>query len=1115
MFKYILVYCFLSLVNVSLFGQNFQIIRGGEKVQNNFYKPINKFNIRKPHPGDFIEKTFYVKSKVKVELSQFTNYLNLKLKSYGYTDINIQEISNPFAKFVSSELLSSSSGNLGNVFKVNIENNYDIYDICSILSTESEIEYSVPVYNYKFSDFIPNDESLGSQYYLDSINIYKAWDIAKGDKSVIIGIVDSGTDFKHKDLISQIWVNNGEIPNDGIDNDKNGFIDDVNGWDFIGDITPLEAIQDKFVEDNNPIPSVQANDHGTHVAGISAAKTNNSIGIASTGFNVTFMPVKIAIDDLPSSRMVYRPYEGLLYAAKNGANIINCSWSSSYHDPLAWDVVNEVLSMGVTIVAASGNESFWIDMFPYYPAAIPGVIAVGSIGKSGNVSGFSNFGIRTNCFAPGENIYSTLNNDRFGIKSGTSMSSPVVAGFIANLISAFPNYTSSQIFHQIRSTTDNFKNSNILTHGKLNSFNAVRYNNSNFPAMTVPGLEVDEVLIENSGKIENYGSTNIRLKVRNYLSDAQNVTVNLSSQNDFLTLNPRTFNFPEIKKGQFVYIDLQVNINKTCPWFEGDAIILASFESGNYKDNQLIELPFKFESNNKYILVQTFPETYLIDWYGSTSSDLFNYWSVGYDYSTKRGVVYNFGKINGFVSPTSDTLIDVSSIDDNLVFTVSNGISGSTSLLKSTNGGLTFKTTNLSELLKKIQAVHFDSVMNGIITGINPNGDGKLLFTDDGGVTFKNKSLEKPLTGSEYFSSRITKRNNKTIFVATSKGKIAYSDNITSNFTMISDNSGLTIRRVIPVSKDTILYFGSNENEEYFLKITTNNGKSFSDVTPKNVDLSNVLDFFIPDSSNSIYYVLKTGEIYGSDDFAETWYPELNNQYRFDALTNAVNFSKNGKVRIWFAGIDISYLDYDLKPSNIIHNLAIAGKSSIDFDTLNLNTSKEEIIFIENKGNTKEILNSQILSNGTEFSISENFKNQISPAELTSATIKYNPKSIGRHNDTILITTSDSNINLKFTLTGFAIDPTSAKNSDNDYFEYNLSSDNNNYHLNISSSVIENIDIKFYDIEGNLLKNYGSFELNIGENRITLEKNDFPSGMYFLALSARNLTKTIKLIVVK
>ncbi len=89
------------------------------------------------------------------------------------------------------------------------------------------------------------------------------------------------------------------------------------------------------------------------------------------------MPVKIALDDLSKSRMVYRPYDGILYAAMNGADVINCSWASSYQDPLAWDVINEILDMGVTIVAAAGNENLFIDYTPYYPAAMPGVIAVG------------------------------------------------------------------------------------------------------------------------------------------------------------------------------------------------------------------------------------------------------------------------------------------------------------------------------------------------------------------------------------------------------------------------------------------------------------------------------------------------------------------------------------------------------------------------------------------------------------------------------------------------------------------------------------------------------------------------------------------------------------------
>lgn len=1096
-----------------VYSQSYQVVFGGEKYSNNYYQTITKVEIQKPFYGDYLENTFYIKTKNNFDNKFLKQYLLNKIKSYGYLDIKINNISQPFTKYFSNHLLSKSKYNLENIFKIDIENDFDIFDICSLLTNENEIIYSVPVFNYKISDFKPNDEFIENQYYLDSLNIFKAWDIVKADKSIIIGIVDSGTDINHSDLKSQAWVNTGEIPNDGIDNDGNGFIDDINGWDFVGNIGVVDALKGDFKEDNNVVPSFQSNDHGTHVAGISSASTNNQIGIASTGFNVTFLPVKIAIDDLSNSRMVYRPYEGMLYAAKNGANIINCSWSSAYHDPLAWDVVNEILDMGIVVVAATGNESFRNDLFPYYPAMIPGVIAVGSISKKGGLSGFSNYGINTCCYTYGENIYSTLNNDRYGIKSGTSMSSPIVAGFIANLMKVFPNYSNKQIYHQLRSTSSQFKILSEYTNGILNPYDALKYNNPSYPEFKLPGLEIESVLIKNSNQIVDYGTTNIRLILKNHLSTAQNVKINLQTQNDYLSLISKSYNINEIKNGDTISLDLEINFYDFCPWYEGTANILVKFEADNYENTQLINIPFKFETNNKYRLVETFPGNYNFDWYAACSNDLYNFWALAYDKSSRKGLLYNFGGTNGLTALSNDKLIDLSVIN-NTIYIAANANTDKASLLKSTNGGLTFKTINLDEYLTYINSIYFSSESVGIITGVNLNNEASIIYTDNGGITFSTINNFPPIDFDEFFSTKIIKRYDKFYF-ATTKGKIFYSEKINHNYISIVDNSKINILKIAPISKDTIYYFGYNSNKEFELKFTTNSGKSFKTVKPQNIDLSRVLDIFSPDSSNSIYLVLNNAEIYSSDDLAETWTAELNSQYKYDFLTSNAIYSKKGKGRLWFAGIDISYLDFDIKPANISHNLNIAGKYEIDFDTLKINTQKEEIIFIENQGNIKEEINLQYLENGAEFSLTDKFKKLISPSELISATIAYNPHSVGEHFDTLTIISNSANKKFEFLLKGFAFDPSSV--SDDQYYEisYNLSSDNQNLYLYLFSKISQDYNFGLYDNNGKLIKDFGKYSLNSGDNTLIFNKIDLVSGLYLLRINNNHISKTIKYIVIK
>jgi len=191
--------------------------------------------------------------------------------------------------------------------------------MASKISHISNVQWAEPYYLGQIL-FFPNDPLYNKQYALKKISAGEAWNITKGDSTIIIAIVDTGVDWKHPDLRANIWTNPGEIPNNGIDDDHNGYIDDVHGWDFGGlNGTP----------DNNPMEDRP--DHGTHVAGIASAVTNNNIGVASIGFNSTIMPVKVSQDNIRAKNgepLIVYPLKGITYAVDNGAKIINCSWGS-------------------------------------------------------------------------------------------------------------------------------------------------------------------------------------------------------------------------------------------------------------------------------------------------------------------------------------------------------------------------------------------------------------------------------------------------------------------------------------------------------------------------------------------------------------------------------------------------------------------------------------------------------------------------------------------------------------------------------------------------------------------------------------------------------------------
>jgi subtilisin family serine protease len=264
---------------------------------------------------------------------------------------------------------------------------------------------------------------------------------------VTIAVVDTGVDYNHEDLDANMWTNPGEVPDNGIDDEGNGFVDDVRGYDFIGKFfTSTE-------EDNDPIDVVG---HGTHVAGISAAE-DNTIGVLGVAPEATIMPVRV-LDDVGAG-FDSTIAKGIRYAADNGAHIINMSLGGIFPSAMLRDATQYAIDAGVTVVAAAGNEFFY--SIPSYPAGIPGVVSVAaaeeeSLGET--KTWWSNWG-NVDFLAPGENVLSsvpyTSNSDPKYLRfSGTSMASPHVAGALALVKEVHPGFGPTKLEQALASTAD-------------------------------------------------------------------------------------------------------------------------------------------------------------------------------------------------------------------------------------------------------------------------------------------------------------------------------------------------------------------------------------------------------------------------------------------------------------------------------------------------------------------------------------------------------------------------------------------------------------------------------------------------------------------------------------
>jgi thermitase len=300
------------------------------------------------------------------------------------------------------------------------------------LQTQAGIAWAEPNFTFQL-DFVPDDPYyLSSQsVHLSRLEMPAAWNITTGRSEVVIAILDTGLDATHPDLHAALWKNPGELPGNGTDDDGNGFIDDVNGWNF--------AANNNRIEDDHG--------HGTHVAGIAAARTNNGIGIAGMA-GATIMPVDVFGGGIGTYEDLIR---AIVYATDNGARVINMSLGASSYSLGEEMAVDYAWSRGVVVVAAAGNtgrETF------HYPAAHNNAIAVASTTATDSLSGFSTRGTFVDVAAPGSSVMSTFPNNRYGVLSGTSMATPHVSGLAALILSRNPTLTPDQVRAIIQGTAD-------------------------------------------------------------------------------------------------------------------------------------------------------------------------------------------------------------------------------------------------------------------------------------------------------------------------------------------------------------------------------------------------------------------------------------------------------------------------------------------------------------------------------------------------------------------------------------------------------------------------------------------------------------------------------------
>ncbi|MBL0061926.1 MAG: S8 family serine peptidase [bacterium] len=370
---------------------------------------------------------------------------------------------------------SELSQALERIVRLQFSGGQDLETLASQLSSDPEVEWVA--FNNRYSTgqslddaYVPIDSLYPDAWWLEKISAGLAWEITRGDTSIVIGIIDTGVDYTHRDLRSNIWHNRGEIPENGIDDDRNGFIDDVIGWDFV-DAPSLPAGGDYLVRDNDPMDDFG---HGTYVAGCASAESDNPDCFPSIGFNCRIMPLRagnsrgtLEEDDIAAA---------ILYGTSNGVAIINMSFGDVVASPLLREVVTIAHDAGVVLVASAGNAT---DSTIHYPSGFREVIAVGATDSHDRKANFSNYGPSVDVMAPGVDIGSTILGGECGLwdfPSGTSYASPLVAGLVGLILSVNPSLSPDDVLNILKSSADDIYTDgwdSLTANGRVNARRAI------------------------------------------------------------------------------------------------------------------------------------------------------------------------------------------------------------------------------------------------------------------------------------------------------------------------------------------------------------------------------------------------------------------------------------------------------------------------------------------------------------------------------------------------------------------------------------------------------------------------------------------------------------------
>ena len=460
---------------------------------------------------DILPQTIIFKIKKERESNCFSSKIEISAFNKLLNEIDPVSLKKMFPNKKTEKKVGNMDLSL--IYELSYNNDISVDKVIRKIKKLKIAVYVEPYYLPKLT-YSPSDTLTENQGYLDLMQAENAWDITKGDTSVVIGITDTGWDPTHPDLVDNVKVNHND-PVNGIDDDGDGYIDNYKGWDL-------------GMDDNNAL--WESSGHGVNVTGIAAATTDNVTGIPGIGFKTKFLPVKIS----NSVGILTKAYQGIVYAADHGCFIINCSWGSYVPSQFGQDIVDyATINKGCLVIGAAGNDN---GDGVFYPSNYKGVLSVASTDSADVKADFSNYGYYIDICSPGKRWWTTGPNGGYSTNGGTSMSAPAVSGGAALMKAQFPSYNNYQIAALIQATADDLNPMNPsyesqLGSGRINLFKGVS-------ATGIQFLELTEFTQTDANDNVFVAGDTIRIEglFQNYLDPIGATTVSLTCSSPYVTI---------------------------------------------------------------------------------------------------------------------------------------------------------------------------------------------------------------------------------------------------------------------------------------------------------------------------------------------------------------------------------------------------------------------------------------------------------------------------------------------------------------------------------------------------------------------------------------------------